>query len=162
MGGCGESSGEVWQFCSGHVPLKKNSGDVFGKLSSRRLRLAGTQPTREDTLSGNRFAALREEEVEVPPADMSVETSESDTESVPDPEFESEEVHVEPEVRFERDHNFQAAFVSVDGITIKEMFKTTAQVLRTVPFFMRGVLRGGFRMTVDAVVAGQESGDRNR
>ena len=93
---------------------------------------------------------------------MSDETSESDTESVPDPEFESEEVRVEPEVRFEREHNFQAAFVSLDGINIMEMFETRAQVMRTVPFFMRGVLRGGFRVAIDEVVAGRESGDRNR
>ena len=34
--------------------------------------------------------------------------------------------------------------------------------MRTGPNFMRGVLRGGFRVAIDEVIAGQESGDRNR
>ena len=33
--------------------------------------------------------------------------------------------------------------------------------MRTVPFFMRGVLLGGFRVAIDEVIAGGESGDRN-
>ena len=33
----------------------------FGEPPRRRLRLAGTQPTREDTLPGNRFAVSHEE-----------------------------------------------------------------------------------------------------
>ena len=61
-----------------------------------------------------------------------------------------------------REHSFRDAFVSLDGINTKEMFETRAQVLRTVPFFMRGVLRGAFRLAIDEVVAGRESGDRNR
>ena len=74
---------------------------------------------------------------ETPLAD---ETSKSDTESLPDPEYESDVVHIEPEVRFEREHNFQVAFISLDGINIMETFETRAQVMRTVPFFMRGVV----------------------
>ena len=38
------------------------------------------------------------------------------TQGVPDPEFEPEEVRVEPEVRFQRENNFQAAFLSLDDI----------------------------------------------
>ena len=119
--------------------MERESGEGFGEPPRRRLRLALTQPTREDTLSGNRFTVLHEDEVEAPVAQVSDETSESDTESLPDPEFESEEVLVEPEVRFQRGNNFQAAFLSLDGINIKEMFETRDQVMRTVPFFMRRV-----------------------
>ena len=102
-----ESSEEVGHFGGGHVPMERESGEGFGEPPRRRLRLALTQPTREDTLSGNRFAVLHEDEVEAPVAQVSDETSESDTESVPDPEFESEEVRVEPEVRFQRETIFR-------------------------------------------------------
>ena len=86
-----------------------------------------------------------------------------DTESVPGVRVRrSPGSGVEPEVRFQRENNFQAAFLSLDDINIKEMFETRAQVMRTVPFFMRGALRGGFRVAIDEVVAGRESGDRNR
>ena len=115
----GSPVGRFWQSGVERVP-----GEAFGEPPRRRLRLAGTQPTREDSLSGNRFAALREEEVEAPLAYLSGETSESDPESLPDPEVESDEVRVEPEVRFEREHNFQAAFISLDGDNIMEMFET--------------------------------------
>ena len=66
------SSEEVGHFGSGH---ERDSGEGFGER--RRLRLAGTQPTREDTLCGHRFAVLHEEEVEAPVAHVSDETSES-------------------------------------------------------------------------------------
>ena len=115
-----DSSDEVGHFRGGHR-------EGFGEPPRRRLRLVLTQPTREDTLLGNRFAVLHEDEVEALVAQVSDETSESDTESVPDPEFESEEVRVEPEVRFQRENNFQAAFLSLYDINIKEMFETRAQ-----------------------------------
>ena len=124
--------------------MERESGEGFGEPPKRRLRLALTQPT------------------EALVAEVSDKTSEFDTESIPDPEFETEEVRVEPEVRFQRKTIFWPRSSVLMTSTSRRCSRLGPRFMRTVPFFMRGVLRGSFRVAIDEAVAGRESGDRNR
>ena len=86
---------------------------------------------------------MHEDEVEAPVGQVSDETSESDTESLPDPEF--EEVCVKPDPK-RKQFRVDTQTRSPCQARSKEETISRAQVMRTVPFFMRGILRGGFRV----------------
>ena len=96
----------------------------------RRLRIMGTQPTVEDPRSFNRFSALdRDSDIDtrdnlwVPGT-----SSESDTESLPDPEFRVEERRTVPAVEFSSRGDYRAAFESLDEFDLNSIFEGRANV----------------------------------
>ena len=48
----------------------------------------------------------------------------------------------------------QGAFASLDGVDLKDRFKFRACVMRTVPYFMKGVSRLGLRAALEEVLVG--------
>ena len=84
----------------------------------------GTQPTAEDPRSFNRFSALdRDSDTDTSDNSWEGTSSESDTESLPDPEFRVEERRTVPAVEFSLRGDYRAAFESLDEFGFELNFR---------------------------------------
>ena len=123
-------------------------------------RILGTEPTVEDLRSTNRFSLL-EDDSDAPTVSEVGEgtTSESETESLPDPEYMVEERRPVPAIVFASRGDYRAAFTSLDVLELNSMFEGRANVMRSVPFVMRGAFRGALRIAMNEAVLAREQND---
>ena len=89
----------------------------------------GTQPTAEDPRSFNRFSAHRDSDIDTRDNSWEGTSSESDTESLPDPEFRVEERRTVPAVEFSLRGDHRAAFESLDEFDLNSIFEGRANVM---------------------------------
>ena len=86
-------------------------------------------------------------------------SSESETESLPDPEYMVEERRPVPAFDFPSGGDYRAAFMSLDVLELNSMFEGRANAMRSVPFVMRGAFRGALRLAMNEAVLGREQND---
>ena len=150
----------------GNVTTMDTASDASGvqrQVSTRRgrrLRILGTEPTVEDLRSTNRFSLL-EDDSDAPTVSEVGEgtTSESETESLPDPEYMVEERRPVPAIVFASRGDYRAAFTSLDVLELNSMFEGRANIMRSVPFVMRGAFRGALRIAMNEAVLPREQND---
>ena len=126
----------------------------------RRLRILGTQPTVEDLPSPSRFSPLEDDsELDTVSDAWEGTSSESETESLPDPEFVVEERRPVPAIVFPFRGDYRAAFMSLDALELNFMFEGQANATRSVPFLLRGAFRGALRVAMNEAVLAREQND---
>ena len=86
-------------------------------------------------------------------------SSESETESLPDPEFRVEERRTVPAVEFSLRGDYRAAFESLDEFDLNSIFEGRANIMRVVPFLMRGAFRGALRLAMNEAVLAHNRND---
>ena len=77
-------------------------------------------------------------------------------ESLPDPEFRVEERRTIPAVEFSLRGDYRAAFESLDEFDLNSIFEGRANVMRVVPFLMRG---GALRLAMNEAVLAHNRND---
>ena len=48
------------------------------------------------------------------------------------------------------------AFASLDGVTLRDVFDTRASVMHSVPYFLKGAIRGAIRVALQGILRGYE------
>ena len=145
----------------GNVTTMDTASDASGAQRQvparrgRRLRILGQQF--EDLLSTNRFSRLEDDSVSDTVSEVGEGiTSEFETESLPDLEYMVEERRPVPVIVFASRGDYRAAFTSLDVLELNSMFEGRANVMRSVPFVMRGAFRGVLPIAMNEVVLVRE------
>ena len=82
----------------------------------------------------------------------------SETESLADPEY-VEKRRPAPAIVIPFRGDYRAAFMSLDVLELNSMFERRANVMRSVPFVMRGAFRGALRLAMNDAVLAREQND---
>ena len=143
-----------------HFDMTVADSDPSVEVTPRHhLAVGSTQPTRVDSLSANRFAALRDND------DPFAEDSSNESERPTDPEFVDgvQEVPLLPrddpvaQVRRPEGEVIQditvnpairAALRSLDEVDVQHLFRDRAVVIKSLPSMIRGAYKSAMRMAL--------------